>query len=540
MDRSPVDFSRIKSSTSAIDRRMVSHDFWPRRLIEKRERQPLTLAARVFWPSSDDEVSAIISAARRDRIPVVPYGAGSGVCAGISPTGRTWILDMKGMSRLLHIDAERHIAVVEAGMHGERFERALNASGYSLGHFPSSIYCSTVGGWVAARSAGQLSSRYGKIEDLVVAIEGVDGTGARIRVAVDDPKTGPGAVRLLVGSEGALAVITRITFRIHRLASHRWLRGFVCQDLETAISAMQTLLQSGASPSVLRLYDPLDTRLAGEPVEKSSDPDDILKGGIAHAGLEVSGPEVDHEEPNALDWLAAEVERVALFSRPGATRRIVGELLARPLLANSIADRWLDRAKLVVGLEGDQAELVERARDTRAILTSLGAKDAGSAPGARWLLHRHRISYRMSRAFAAGGWVDTMEVATGWENVVPLWRAVREALRDKCIVMCHMSHAYVDGCSLYFTFAGGGIDGAGPRSSLARYDQTWERALATVRRHGATLAHHHGIGRSKAAATATALPIAQVLAPLKRALDPDGILNPGVLGIGNPSSAGGA
>lgn len=535
---SAPDLESIASSTSAIDRRMVAQDFWPRRLIERRERVAPVLPARVFWPKSDDDVAAIVRAAVASKTPIVPFGAGSGVCGGVSPTSAAWIVDMKGMSSIVHIDSARDTVTVEAGMHGERLERALNAHGLSLGHFPSSIYCSTVGGWVAARSAGQLSSRYGKIEDLVVAVEGVDGTGARVRVAVDDPRTGPGAVRLVVGSEGALLIITRVTLRVHRAASHRWLRGFVFDDVEHAVHAMQALLRSGAAPSVLRLYDPLDTRIAGEPALAVSEPDVIDEGGLAYAGLEDSGPGVHNEEPNTLDWLASEVERVALFSRPGATRRIVGELLARPLLANSIADRLLGRAKLVVGLEGDHDALAARASETRALFARFSAHDAGRAPGARWLLHRHRISYRMSRAFAAGGWIDTMEVATGWENVVPLWRAVREALRDKCIVLCHMSHAYVDGCSLYFTFAGGGVDGNGPRSSLARYDQTWERALATVRRHGATLAHHHGIGRSKAAATQTALPLAAAIAPLKRALDPHGILNPGVLGVGAPLQEG--
>ena len=103
----------------------------------------------------------------------------------------------------------------------------------------------------------------------------------------------------------------------------------------------------------------------------------------------------------------------------------------------------------------------------------------------------------MSRAFAVGAWVDTCEVACGWEEVAPLYTAVREALRDTAVVLCHFSHAYHDGCSLYFTFAGGGTAGNGPRSALSRYDLCWERALTTVRRHGAVVAHHHGVGRSK-------------------------------------------
>lgn len=521
----------IPSSADAVDRRSVAHDLWPRRLLERREREPLVLPEQVLWPENDEQLCRIVQQARKERRAVVPFGAGSGVCGGVSPDRRAWVIDMKRMARLVEVDERRGTCTVEAGMIGERLERLLNARGLSLGHFPSSIYCSTVGGWVATRSAGQLSSRFGKIEDLVVAVEGVDGRGKRIRAALDDPETGPGALRLLIGSEGALCFVTRCTFRVHPLASHRWLRGFLFERLETAVPAMHMLLASGEAPSVLRLYDPLDSFVAGAPKPAADEPDRIVAGGIARAGLEESGPEGE-EERGVLDDLAERAESLALFARPRATRRLVGELLVRPLVANALLDRFSSASKMVVGIEGGAEEVAERARALRGRLVAVGALDAGTAPGARWLLHRHRVSYRMSRAFAAGGWVDTMEVATGWDEVLPLYRAVREALRDVAIVMCHFSHAYVDGCSLYFTFMGGGTEGRGPRSALSRYDLAWERALMTVRRQGGALSHHHGVGRSKAAAMRLPEGNLRALSQLKRVLDPDGILNPGVLGLG--------
>jgi alkyldihydroxyacetonephosphate synthase len=139
----------------------------------------------------------------------------------------------------------------------------------------------------------------------------------------------------------------------------------------------------------------------------------------------------------------------------------------------------------------------------------------------------------MSRAFAAGTWIDTFEVATGWDAVLPLYHDVREALREVAVVMCHMSHAYHDGCSLYFTFAGFGAPGKGPRSALSRYDLAWERALTVARRHGAAISHHHGIGRSKVRGLRQAAGARALLDAIKRELDPDGILNPGVLGLGD-------
>ena len=533
----------IPSSSDPIDCRAVAHDLWPRRFLERREELPVALPARVFWPRDDDDVSAIVKAARVERRSLVPFGAGSGVCGGITPTSTAWVLDVKRLDRILELDKERRTVVVQAGMIGDRFERALNARGFTLGHFPSSIYISTVGGWVATRSAGQLSSRYGKIEDMVLAVWGVDGRGEAVHAAVDDPRTGPGAVQLLTGSEGALCVITRVMLRVTPLSSHRFLRGVSFKDLGTGLAAMRSLLVAGEAPSVLRLYDPLDSALAGASVAVD-EPLRIAAPGISWAGLEDSGPgstghghageagsSGDREEPTLFDSLVRRVEELAVFSRPRATRMIVGEILGRPGIANAILDRFDGKPRLVVGIEGDAAELEKRAPRILNALKALGATDLGDAPGTRWLSHRHRVSYRMSRAFAVGGWVDTCEVACGWDQVASLYKAVREALRDTAVVLCHFSHAYLDGCSLYFTFAGGGSVGSGARSALSRYDLCWERALTTIRRHGAVVAHHHGVGRSKVKGLRYAPGQRAVLEELKRKLDPDHILNPGVLGL---------
>jgi alkyldihydroxyacetonephosphate synthase len=295
---------------------------------------------------------------------------------------------------------------------------------------------------------------------------------------------------------------------------------------------MRSVLQGGHSPAVLRLYDPLDSALAGA-VVPTTEPLRVHAGGLAHARVEDSGPH-DAEEPTLFDALVRRVEELAVFSRPRATRAVVGELLGRPGIANSILDRFDGKPRLIVGLEGESDELLRRGPKLVQLLQGHGATDLGDAPGEKWLRHRHRVSYRMSKAFAVGGWVDTCEVACGWGEVAPLYRAVREALRDTAVVLCHFSHAYHDGCSLYFTFAGGGSTGSGPRAALTRYDLCWERALTTIRRHGAVVAHHHGVGRSKVKGLRLQDGHRALLMALKRTLDPDGILNPGVLGLGAP------
>jgi alkyldihydroxyacetonephosphate synthase len=520
--------SDIAQSTDPLDRLMTGHDLWPRRFLEKRAGTPIPQAARVFWPKSEHEIARIVEKAADQGIPIVPYGAGSGVCGAISATDQTWVIDLKGMKRLLEVDADGRSCVVECGMVGERLERALNARGFTLGHFPSSIYCSTVGGWIAARSAGQLSSRYGKIEDMVLELWGVDGAGRSIHAALDDDETGPGALRLLIGSEGTLGIFSRARLRIHPLRSHRWLRGFVFPDLESGLSAMQQLLARGVFPSVLRLYDPGDTLLAGVDQSPTTAPDRFRAGGMSRAGLEDSGPRVEGED-SLFSVLLARLENFVLYGQGQKLQGLVSRILARPGLANGLLHRRSSACKLVVGHEGEPEQLQGQVKKTRAILEQHGARDVGDGPGEGWLKNRHRVSYKMTRMYAAGGWADTMEVAVGWKKVAPLYHAVREALKDQVVVLCHFSHAYVDGCSLYFTYAGGGTDEDG--EALARYQATWSTALSVVNAHGGAVSHHHGIGRLKAAH----LPLQEghrvTLQSLKAALDPKGILNPGGLGL---------
>src|SRR5215471_20666669 len=158
-------------STRASDRSVYARDMWPRLLIAVRAGAPSeTPPDVVVWPESTDEICEIVRIARRLRVPLVPYGAGSGVCGGAVPIHGGITVDLKRMDRILDIDEQNLTITAECGVNGERLERALEARGYTLGHFPSSFYCSTLGGWLAARSAGQMSTRYGKIEDLVVGV----------------------------------------------------------------------------------------------------------------------------------------------------------------------------------------------------------------------------------------------------------------------------------------------------------------------------------------------------------------------------------
>jgi len=160
--------SESRISQTEEKRLSYARDLWPLSLIEFTEGDINSLPDLIIWPETIDEVSKIVSICNENRIPIIPYSGGSGVCGGTRTTNSGVVMDMKLMDKIIKLDELSHTVDVQAGCNGERFERYLNSKGFTLGHFPSSIYCSTVGGWIATRSAGQCSTRYGKIEDMVL------------------------------------------------------------------------------------------------------------------------------------------------------------------------------------------------------------------------------------------------------------------------------------------------------------------------------------------------------------------------------------
>jgi alkyldihydroxyacetonephosphate synthase len=248
--------------SDAAERRAHARDCWPRLALAERAGVDSPLPDVAVRPRSTAEVAAVLAWASGAGVPVTPYGAGSGVVGGAVAVRGGVLLDLGGLSGLVSLDAESGIASFRAGTLGPDVEAAVNAAGWTVGHFPSSIMCSTVGGWVAARGAGQLSTRYGKAEDLVVAVEAVlaDGTVWR---TVPAPRTaaGPDLWRLLAGSEGTLGVVTEVTFRLHPLPGTRVFGGWLFPSLRAGVAALRDVMRTGARPAVLRLYDELDTTL---------------------------------------------------------------------------------------------------------------------------------------------------------------------------------------------------------------------------------------------------------------------------------------
>lgn len=503
MHRSFDDLSRalpsLRLSVDPADRVAYARDLWPRHHLAVRagnvaEHRP----AAVVWPSSTEEVARLVRWAHDTETPIVPFGAGSGVCAGVLPTPRMLVVDLKRMTRWRALSEEEKTLDVEAGQMGLPLEEDLNRRGLTLGHFPSSILCSTVGGWVAARSAGQCSGRYGKIEDMVLALECVTGTGEV--VTLRHRTSGPNLLPLVIGSEGTLAVITSATLRLHPKPKARALGAFSFPTTEHGWEAMRAIFQAGLRPAVSRLYDPFDAMLA-------------RRGSVKKGGADSGGP----------PGLGAAALR-NLLRHPGAINE---------LMEGSVGSAAFGGSLLVLIFEGDAPDRdFDRAR---SMLERMHARFEGEGPAQKWLLHRYSVSYRQAPVFAAGLFSDTMEVAAPWSKLGALYDGVRRALGEHVFVMAHLSHAYPDGCCIYFSFAGTAAPSEGHEPWDVRcettYDRAWRAALAAVTEAGGTLAHHHGAGRSKAPRLEAEQGKAgvQTVTALMRAWDPKGILNPGNL-----------
>ena len=430
----------------------AARDRWPL-------RRPLGTPEAVARPRSVPEVGELMAVCHAERIPVTPAGGRSGVCGGAVPVSGGVALELAGLAGVRSVEPASMVVDVGAGTRGDVLERELREShGLTLGHRPQSLALSTVGGWLACRSAGQLSTRYGNIEDLCVGLDVVlaDGravsTGGAPRAA-----TGPDLGQLFVGSEGTLGVITgaRLRARPVPAAEDRVAYGFA--ELSVGIDSCRRMLRRGATPAVLRLYDRAESEVV----------------------LGIGG---------ACVLLAAD--------------------------------------------EGDEAVVDATMRIVAEECGASGATTLGAGPVDHWFAVRDDVSGLEGLA-AAGVVGDTMEVAAAWPALAEVHRRVTSALgslEGVQGVMAHQSHAYPDGACLYFTF--GGLPPGDPERF---YVSAWDTAVSAALAAGANLSHHHGIGLSKARFLPTALgPAFEVLAAVKAALDPAGILNPGKLGLPSP------
>jgi alkyldihydroxyacetonephosphate synthase len=237
-----------------------AHDTWPLALLRIHQGRLTTRPACVVQPTSTEDVATVLRYANQRRVPVVPFGGGSGVGGGVLPDEGTIVVDLRRLDQILALNETSLQVCVQAGMYGHKFEEALQARGYSMGHWPQSMALSTVGGWVATRAAGQYSTRYGSIEDMLLGLEAVLADGRIVRIKSTPRRSaGPDPRHLFLGAEGTAGIVTEATLKVFPLPDSRRLMSFAFPDFDSGLEAIRDIVRAGWRPPVLRLYDAMES-----------------------------------------------------------------------------------------------------------------------------------------------------------------------------------------------------------------------------------------------------------------------------------------
>jgi alkyldihydroxyacetonephosphate synthase len=441
----------------------------------------------VLLPDSHEQVEALVRLAQKLDFCLIPFGGGTNIVGGINPEADDerpmMTLSLRNMNRLISIDKQSRTATIQAGAFGPKLESDLAEHGHSLGHFPDSFEYSTLGGWLATRSAGMQSDAYGKIEDMVVSIKIVTPSGTIVTKPVPTSSAGPDLNRFLVGSEGILGVITEATMRVHRTPAVKDYRGYLFKSFEDGVRGIQECLDRGFAPSMIRLQDSGESELA----------------------FNMRAPKQGIE-----GWLQNRVKSWLKF------RGYIGPCI------------------LIVGVEGDDASIAVTRRHSRKILKRHGGFPLGTSVGDTWSKDKFNIPYLRDYIMDYGCMADVAETSTLWSKVLPLYSAVTEAVKARFrqedgtgFIGCHISHTYETGACLYFTFAARQPGGR----ELEHYYSYKRLVTDTIMSVGGTLSHHHAIGVEHRPWMKQEISPAglQALHALKASLDPKRILNPGKL-----------
>jgi alkyldihydroxyacetonephosphate synthase len=425
----------------------------------------------VLLPAHEDEITSILGYCSQHRIGVVPFGGGTSVVGGLDPLRGTFAavvtLDLRRFDQLHALDEVSWEAELGAGVTGPDAERLLGERGFSLGHFPQSFQFATIGGFAATRSSGQDSAGYGRFNEMIRGLHVVTPAGALDLGRAPESAAGPDLRQLFVGSEGAFGVITRVRLRVHPVPESTYYEAWSFPDFSTGTTALRAVAQIGTGPTVIRLSDEAET-------------------GVNLANADAIGDQ-----------------------------NVSGRCLA------------------VTVFEGTAAHAASRHAETRAVLQAHRGHSLGEAPARAWKQSRFSAPYLRDALLAAGALCETLETATSWSNIPALKAAVTDALTRSlgetgtpALVLCHISHVYITGGSLYFTVV------AGQRGDPI---EQWQRAKAAASdamvQAGATITHHHAVGTDHLPWMHAEIGEVgvDVLRAVKRALDPAGILNPGKL-----------
>ena len=442
----------------------------------------------VVYPDTEEDVALVVRAAHEHGVGLVPFGGGSNIAGCLVPSdrgGRMVVsLDMCRMHRVLEVDRYSLTARIQPGVYGQHLEDQLAEHGVTLGHFPDSFLHSTLGGWVATRSAGMQSDIYGKIEDMVISLRMVTPSGTIITRTVPKSSNGIDIKHLCIGSEGILGVITEVVVQVHHKPEKEDWYGWLFPDFKSGLDAIHECHRGDCMPTVTRLNDPKKTALSFA----FKHPKTGIKDKIA----------------KAFKWYIGNVKKID----------------------------FNQCCLMVVKYEGTPQAFNRIKNRVTAIYKKHRGVCLGAEPGRSFAKVKfdfpHLRDYVMDRSIMA----DVSETATTWDNLRTLHESgladVEQAIKDTGVdawVGCHLSHSYRTGASLYFTFGCLQRDGR----EIEQYLYVKKAAEDAFMKNGGTLSHHHAVGTEH-------LPwVEEDLSPtglkavkaLKAGLDPNDIMNPG-------------
>lgn len=483
----PADLPPLPSptSTAAMDRLQHSRGQGLPDILRLRFGSSVHPPDAVCRPGTAAEVESVLRDCDRHGVRVIPWGGGTSVTGGVNVPpgfGPTLSLDLERLSGLEGLDERSRLATLRAGTMGPAVEAALAPHGFTLGHFPQSWELSTVGGWIVTRSSGQESLGYGRIEDLMAGVRLVAPAGRLDLLPLPGSAAGPELRAMVTGSEGRLGVVTSATLRVRPLPERKVVQAAFVRSWEDGLETVRELVQSGVPLTMIRLSDPAETRVA-------------LAIGLASSR-----------------W---------------------SPVVQRYLRARRIGD---DACLLLYGTDGPRETVGSILSCARSVCRRHHGVVVGSGPGRHWLADRFRHPYMRDGLLDEGYATDTFETAAVWSGVEELRRAVSAAVAgaldawgEATALLCHVSHPYRDGTSLYFTFFYRTT--ADCDENIARWAAVKRSAMEAIVGAGGTISHHHGVGAWHAPWLEAEIGTLgrALIADAARRMDPRGILNPQVL-----------
>lgn len=438
----------------------------------------------VAYPITKEDVKALIQYAKETGAVIIPYGGGTSVVGHVTPERSekpVLTMDMGRMNRLISLDKESQIATFGAGAAGPDVESQLRARGYTLGHFPQSFEYSTLGGWIATRSSGQQSLRYGRIEQLFAGGQVETPVGTLQIPTFPASAAGPDLREVTLGSEGRLGILTEVKVRVTPLPARERFYGIFFPNWQGGMKAVQQAVQKKVPLSMLRLSGSAETET-----------------------------------------------QLALVGK----RRLVG--LLEKLLSKRGAGA--EKCMLLFGVTGTRAQCRKALREARGVFKQATGFYISRYLGRKWVESRFQVPYLRNTLWEKGYAVDTLETATDWQNVEYLIDVIESALNETVFheherihVFTHLSHIYAQGASIYTTFIFRIAETH--EETLSRWQRLKRVASEAIVANNGTISHQHGVGVDHApylVAEKGKLGMGMIKS-LCRQVDPNGMMNPGKL-----------